>query len=325
VNGTDVTFASKGNDAFLEENGSITYSDCVGGTTTPTTGGTTFTDGSKTFSFTYAAPLTVAGGGIGYSTDWMVNATSSGLVLATVTLPKSFEPSTNFGDAKLTVGTSADPSAVSTCLTYNPSGGPATTPTTTTINGTQYTVFHESDAGAGNRYDTTSYRTLRDSQCYVVEYTIHYSAIENYPADSGITAFDETKVANLLDAVVHSFKFLNPPEAITQTPTPVQPPAPAPQSYTVTGNSANTTLHMNVGDSLLVDLGDSLNWNVTFDSQNILTLRKGVMVIKGAQGLYNAVANGTVKLTATGSPICNPDQACPQFMQYFSMTIVVGS
>lgn len=204
----DVTFVGKGSDAFLEEKGAITYSNCVAGVITTSAHGQTFTDFSKTFSFEYAAPLRITGGDIGYSTDWMVNATTSGLVLATVNLSKSFAPSTNFSEAKLTVGTSADEHAVATCLTYAPSGAPAA-PATTTINGATYTVLHESDAGAGNFYETTSYRTVRDNQCYVVEYTIHSTNIGNYSPDQGIVAYDKARITGLLEGVVRSFIFLN--------------------------------------------------------------------------------------------------------------------
>ncbi|MEJ0054061.1 MAG: MliC family protein [bacterium] len=208
--GSDITFVSKGDNAFLEENGSVTYSDCLAGTSAASASGTLFTDAGKTFSFEYAPPITVSGGGVGYSTDWMVNATASGLVLAVATLPDSFEPSTNFRGAKLTVGTSADPSAVATCLTYEPTGGPAATTTTSLINGTSYRVLHTSDAGAGNFYETTSYRTVRDNQCYAIEYTIHTTNIGNYSPDQGITAYDQAKVTHLLGDVVQSFRFLAP-------------------------------------------------------------------------------------------------------------------
>jgi membrane-bound inhibitor of C-type lysozyme len=204
-------FVGKGDNAFLEENGTQTYVDCIAtgspSGATAQSGYKTFADKSGTFSFTYPSTVSVTAGDIGYTQAWMVNATSSGLTLTKATLGKSFQPNTNFSEATLTVGTSADPSAVATCLTYNPSGGPSTAPSKVTINGTSYTVFHESDAGAGNRYDTTSYRTLRSDQCYVVEYTIHSTAIGNYSPDQGIKEFDMNAVANIMDDVVQSFRF----------------------------------------------------------------------------------------------------------------------
>jgi membrane-bound inhibitor of C-type lysozyme len=207
----DVQFSSEGDNAFLMENNVMTYSNCVAGTSSATTSGNvmlkSYTDQGKTFTFNYPNAFTLSGGGVGYTQDWMLNSTAMGLVLAKLTVPSSLQPKTNFNEATLTVGTSADATAVSQCLT-NVNGLPSTK-STVTINGVQYTKIVYSDAAAGNRYDTTSYRTVRNNQCYVIEYTIHYGNIDNYPADSGIKAFNESQVQNLLEQVVQSFKFLS--------------------------------------------------------------------------------------------------------------------
>jgi membrane-bound inhibitor of C-type lysozyme len=126
-----IAFVGKGSNAFLTENGATTYENCIagatsGGMTGDTGAGTkTFTDSSKTFSFAYPSMFSVTGGGVGYSTDWSSGTTQLGLVLARVTIPQSFEPKTNFGDARFTVGTSADPDAVKNCL-VNQNGNPST-------------------------------------------------------------------------------------------------------------------------------------------------------------------------------------------------------
>ncbi|HVM73577.1 MAG TPA: MliC family protein [Candidatus Paceibacterota bacterium] len=206
---SDIIFWSEGDNAFMTENASSTYENCIAGTITEGVDGSkTFTDGPKTFSFSYPSDLNVSGAGGGYTADWMVNATTSGMILARIVVPQSYEQGTNFGDAKFTVGTSADPSAVATCLTYNPTGGHATAATTTTLGDTPYTVFHSSDAGAGNYYDTTSYRTLHNSQCYAIEYTIHYANIKNFPKGA-VKAFDEAALVSKLDLVARSFAFIS--------------------------------------------------------------------------------------------------------------------
>lgn len=206
--GTNV-FVTKGDNSFLEENGTQTYVDCVanGSPTTTSSGQKQFTDKAGTFSFMYPNSVAVTGGGIGYSQDWMSGATTPGLVLAKATLDRSFQPSTNFSEATLTVGTSADPSAVATCLTYNPSGPPATTAPKVTINGTTYSVLQSSDAAAGNRYVTASYRAVRNNQCYVVEYTIHSTALGNYDPSQGIKQFDTAAVTQIMEGIVQSFRF----------------------------------------------------------------------------------------------------------------------
>jgi membrane-bound inhibitor of C-type lysozyme len=203
----DVVFSSAGNDAMLMENASTTYQNCLAGTITTTSSGSTFTDQSKMFSFSYPSNLSVTGDGGGYSQSWMANATTSGMVLAKINIPQSYAVGTNFNDAKVTIGTSADPSAMATCLTYNPTGGPKTSPATSTTNGTTYKVFQSSDAGAGNYYDTTSYRTQRNNQCYAIEYTIHYVNFSNFPKGT-VTQFNEAALKTRLDAIAQSFTFL---------------------------------------------------------------------------------------------------------------------
>ena len=204
----DVIFSSKGDNAFLTEGSKVTYDNCVAGIVTPGSAGTsTFTDQSRSFSFAYPSPVAISGGGIGYSTDWMVSATTSGLLLVKATLPRSFEPKTNLSDSILTIGTSADPDAVANCLTTS-MGGNGIQKSSVTINGVTYTRLVTSDAGAGNFYETTSYRTVRNNQCYVIEYTIHSTNIGNYSPDQGISVFDHAKVQNVLEGIVQSFKFL---------------------------------------------------------------------------------------------------------------------
>jgi membrane-bound inhibitor of C-type lysozyme len=207
----DIVFSSEGDNAFLTENGSITYNNCVANSSsassTNSSGTQSFTDQGKTFTFVYPSLFKISGGGVGYSMDWMVNATTSGMLLVKATLPNSFEPKTNFADATLTVGTSADPTALVECMTYA-DGGNGVQKSKVTINGVTYEKFVTSDAGAGNFYQTTSYRTLRNSQCYAIEYTIHSSNIDNYPPSAGIKAFDQAKVQSALESIVQSFAFL---------------------------------------------------------------------------------------------------------------------
>jgi len=202
----DIVFWSEGDNAFLSENNVTTYNNCVAGVTQTQGTTATFTDQGKTFTFTYPTQFTVSGGGVGYTQSWMQNTQTSGLILAKLTIPQSFEPKTNFADALFTVGTSADTQAVKNCLTAP--GGNMVTTSKVTINGVQYTKVTYADAGAGNVYNTTSYRIVRNSQCYAIEYTIHSSNIANYPPNQGISAFDEGKVTSVLEGMVQSFTFL---------------------------------------------------------------------------------------------------------------------
>lgn len=201
-------FIGKGDNAFFTENGTTIYADCVAATPDGNSvlGFNTFTDNGKTFSFSYPSTLTVTGGGIGYTPDWANQSIQPGLVLAKVSIPKSFQPNTNFSEAWFKVGTSADPTAVKNCLTDT--SGSKSAKTKVTINGTSYTKIVFGDAGAGNFYDTTSYRVLRNNQCYAIEYTIHSTNIGNYSPDQGITEYNKVKVQTVLDTMVKSFTFI---------------------------------------------------------------------------------------------------------------------
>ena len=104
------------------------------------------------------------------------------------------------------MGTSADPNAIKNCLVYT--NGNVGTSSEVTINGRKFTKMNFTDAGAGNYYDTTSYRTIYNNQCYAVEYIIHSSNIYNYSPDQGVKEFDKTKITSILERIIQSFKFI---------------------------------------------------------------------------------------------------------------------
>jgi hypothetical protein len=204
---------SKGDNAFLTQKNVTTYTNCVAGNQTVSGNVNTYTDAEKTFSFSYPNQFILSGGEIGFSQDWNYNASSSGMLLAVVNIPRSFMPGTNFGEAKFSVGTSADPSAVKGCLTSD-FGNFATT-TKVTIGNRVFTKIVYTDVGAGNYYDVTSYRTVYNGQCYAVESLIHSSNILNYSPDQGIKQFDRLKISLVLEGMAQSFKIL--PPAATST------------------------------------------------------------------------------------------------------------
>lgn len=143
------------------------------------------------------------------SMDWRVGANGSpGIEYFSLTVPKAFEPQTNFDDAKLTVGASQNDVAISQCLTADESGGPVSATSSETINGVPFTVFNSTGVGAGNYYETTSYRTLHAGKCYAIEYTLHSSQVGNYPSSYGIQQFDKTKITSLMHNILGTFKFL---------------------------------------------------------------------------------------------------------------------
>jgi hypothetical protein len=141
------------------------------------------------------------------TTNWRVNATTIGDVFFTLTVPKAFEPQTNFADATLTVGSSKDPIAITQCLATDPNSGQTTPTSTVVINGVAFTVFQFSSAGAGNLYETTSYRALHNGACYAIEYSVHSSQIANYPASYNLQPFDQAKIDSLMQTIIGTFSF----------------------------------------------------------------------------------------------------------------------
>ena len=102
------------------------------------------------------------------------------------------------------------PDALRAGVTENPTGtagGYGEKKEQVSLHGMDYTKLTVSDAGAGNFYDVTSYRMIKDSQCYALEYTIHSTNIGNYSPDQGITEFDKTKIQTILESIVKSFSF----------------------------------------------------------------------------------------------------------------------
>ena len=141
------------------------------------------------------------------SAGWRNGAISTGNIYFTLTIPKAFEPQTNFADATLTVGGSKNKAAIAQCLTADPTGGPSASSSEVTIDGISFSVFRSSDAGAGNLYQTTSYRTIHAGQCYAIEYTIHSNQIANYPASYNLKQFNQSKIDVLMQAIIGTFKF----------------------------------------------------------------------------------------------------------------------
>lgn len=128
-----------------------------------------------------------------------------GTLEAKVTIPKSFQPKTNFSEATFTVGSSSDRSAIAACLQN--AGGNTTATSNVTLNGVPFTIITMGDAGAGNFYETTSYRAVHDGKCYAIEYTIHSTNIGNYSPDQGIVEYDRDAVVAEMERMVRSFEF----------------------------------------------------------------------------------------------------------------------
>jgi hypothetical protein len=85
------------------------------------------------------------------------------------------------------------------------------------------------------------------------------------------------------------------------------------------------TFFLHPGESFLLNLGiDVFDWTVDIDNQNVLSRVKNVMVIRGAQGIYEANSPGQAVLTAIGNPFCRksvPPCMAPSIQ--FKITVIV--
>ena len=79
------------------------------------------------------------------------------------------------------------------------------------------------------------------------------------------------------------------------------------------------------GESFLLNLGmEVYDWTVTIDDQNVLSRVKNIMVIRGAQGVYQATSLGIAVLSAVGDPLCrNSTPACMAPSILFKVTVIV--
>jgi carboxyl-terminal processing protease len=93
---------------------------------------------------------------------------------------------------------------------------------------------------------------------------------------------------------------------------------------TVTLDNAGQKTTMKVGQRLLLKLGEEYDWTVTIADQSILSRVKGVTVVRGAQGLYEADKAGSTTLSASGDPVCRQSQPpCAVPSRLFEITVEV--
>lgn len=105
-----------------------------------------------------------------------------------------------------------------------------------------------------------------------------------------------------------------PTKSPTSIPQPVTAsPTPAPHIISITQSDDTQTIHSNVGDQFVFNLGD-YNWTIALGTQD---------AIRQVGATYVAVKPGTVHVTATGAPRCTANQACPMFRILFTVTLIV--
>jgi len=112
-----------------------------------------------------------------------------------------------------------------------------------------------------------------------------------------------------------------PGPAVETTSTPE---ATTGDGVTVTLADNGKTITLKQGERLLLKLGDEYTWDLTISDMNVLSRVKNVMVIRGAQGLYDAAQRGTSVIRAQGDPTCLSEKpACGMPSVSFEATVIV--
>ena len=94
------------------------------------------------------------------------------------------------------------------------------------------------------------------------------------------------------------------------------------KTITLADNGKSITL--NTGESFLLKLGESYNWNIVVDNQTVLSRMTNVMVVRGAQGIYEAHNPGQTTLTGVGDPLClSAVPSCKMPSIHFQLGVVV--
>ena len=103
----------------------------------------------------------------------------------------------------------------------------------------------------------------------------------------------------------------------------VRPPTP-PTASPITLEQDGATLTLRVGQRVLLMLGEAFLWDVAPFDTRVVERVPNVTVVRGAQGIYEAVGVGSTDLSATGDPPCRQSEpACGAPSRLFRVHLVV--
>ena len=86
-----------------------------------------------------------------------------------------------------------------------------------------------------------------------------------------------------------------PPAAATVEPD-------AGEQRTLTLDDQGETIRLVVGERFLLNLGEGYTWDVGVSDEAVVSRVRNITVIRGAQGVYEALRPGTTTLSAVGDP-----------------------
>ena len=117
--------------------------------------------------------------------------------------PVFYSPTTNLGEAYLTLTATADPAIVAACT--QPAANRAETVTgPVTISNYTFDRAEFTGAAAGNLYDQISYRTVFNTKCFEVIFLFHSGNIGNY-SPGMVVEFDRAALIKKFETVLDTF------------------------------------------------------------------------------------------------------------------------
>ncbi len=120
-----------------------------------------------------------------------------------IEIPNSAYPETNFGDAAFTLSSSF----ATTTQQCDELGSRNTSGLVSKeINGVTFSESLNTEAAAGNIYDSRTFRTLHGNTCIELVETVHTGNIGNYEPGT-VTEINKDEVFKRLDDILMSFKF----------------------------------------------------------------------------------------------------------------------
>ncbi|HTL39831.1 MAG TPA: hypothetical protein VL306_03410 [Methylomirabilota bacterium] len=131
---------------------------------------------------------------------------TNGQSLASISLPQTAYPKTNFGSARVNIAV-REGTFVENCIYYfNGSTTSNTLDGSAIVNRNPAFTTEFTDAAAGTQYETHLYHIPHNNICYEISLTVGTGNIDNYPAGT-VSEVNKADVWNKLNSILNTFKF----------------------------------------------------------------------------------------------------------------------
>ncbi len=155
---------------------------------------------NKQFGFSMWYPQTASPSEVNF--EGYVPLTQTSVI--SFVLPRAMFDGTNLTEAGVYIGATTSPAIVSSCTKASRNADEKAAGRTK-INGADFSIFTSTGVGAGNIYETKSYRRLLNGACLEIAELLHSGNIGNY-TPGAVKEFDHTKFSGILEAIIHTYR-----------------------------------------------------------------------------------------------------------------------